>query len=142
MLYEKQSRIKDLAQVTPTESPELSDKTADTEPSQKPTDLVQPRPARSTTSVTEHPITEAGGTPSEHETLPYTIDNVRFTEKMKALEYVDTSDMTSDRPLSVSETGAAMYPKAPRLPNDATNGICPLCGELCPADIFLGHKWK
>jgi hypothetical protein len=139
IIYERERRLKDLNQPPSMKSTESSKKStgkSDLEPYQPPT---TPEEAHDTGFTT--PFTKADGTQSERpSTRPNTIDIPLFQKSMEAPDKTDTS---ADDGYTASESGNAMYPRPPRLPVEALDGICPLCGESCSADTFNEKgKWR
>jgi hypothetical protein len=144
IIYERERRLKDLNQPPSMKSPGLAGKStgqSDLESHQPPTKPEEVQAMGFTTPLTNPTLENADGTQSERpSTLPNTIDIPRFTKSMEA---TDTTDTSIDGGYTVSESGNAMYPKAPRLPMEALEGICPLCGECCSADTFKEKvKWR
>ncbi|KIX05938.1 uncharacterized protein Z518_03912 [Rhinocladiella mackenziei CBS 650.93] len=134
MIYERERRLKDLNQTLPmNEPPRMAERVANPEHYQESGGAIQPPAVGLTPSLSELTRSET--------TLPNTIDGLRFKAKMENAEEHDTANTSGDFAYQVSESGDAMYPRPPRLPKDATEGICLLCGQRCPADTFEGEKW-
>jgi hypothetical protein len=86
-----------------------------------------------------HPQQPEHESQSEHQTLPLTIDEKVVHEKLAE----DSSAQPQPKsPPSVSETGAALYPSPPNIPDGQTDGTCPLCLKVFPAEEFEGRRWK
>ena len=137
MLYERERRWKDrkkseavLERTAPSETHEAEEMFPEA------TQLVRVLPERPVSG-----LTTAQPAPSVTvTTLPHTIDEVRFKSQMENAEPPETPDADWDKD-NVSESGPGDYPRPPRLPENAESAICPLCGELCPADVFEGTRW-
>jgi hypothetical protein len=72
---------------------------------------------------------------------PLTVDEGVIEEKLKE----GLSAPPSRKPVdsaSVSETGDALYPKAPEIREGQSKGTCPICLKEYDAGIFEGLKWR
>jgi hypothetical protein len=41
----------------------------------------------------------------------------------------------------ISEAGVASYPREPKIPDGQTEGTCPICKQMLPAEELKGAKW-
>jgi len=144
MVYERQRRLKDLNQntqdATAEEPPDLQNKTSSSE---SPRDSKHRSPASAVAPVlTSKSLRSISDDSQSQPTLPNTIDGVKFRAKMEEDDSAPVNVLISNSGAdAVSESGHAMYPRAPRLPKDASEGTCYLCGRSCSVNAFEGHEW-
>jgi hypothetical protein len=77
-------------------------------------------------------------TPSESKTQPLSIQMSAFKEKVG--EDASNSGPRAKQP-TVSETGVASYPRAPKISDEREDATCPICKKVLPANEFEGLSW-
>ncbi|KAK5654615.1 hypothetical protein OQA88_7245 [Cercophora sp. LCS_1] len=135
MAYEREGRLKDSKTAQPVQPSPIGETTG---PGPQ---LAVPENAQSRKESIVAPLTTNQAPFPSHDdsqsqpTVPNTIDGLRFKPTMEAV------DAAGNESYAISESGDAIYPRPPRLPEGANEGICHLCGQYCTADTFQGHEW-
>jgi len=144
MLYERQRRLKDLEGPAPDQSipTEEINKPKETEAKEAGGIRAVPSHINLTSRAAVRQASPQQPVNSETEpTLPYTVDLPRFKARMDTAGNSNSAETSDKKPYTASESGDVMYPRPPRLPKGATEGICHLCLQLCPADVLQGNDW-